>query len=145
MNILEENITHSAGCYYSIENNGTINIVRVESSTSYPKTRTYVIKDETALNEAYFTAPEIDFEKEMLLIHFYTDICDNGAYFKMVKIDENNVLKIEYALEPDPPGLGGTSGPFQAILVVKANKLDVSEVEFIYDNYYMDHIVEQNS
>ena len=125
---IEANLTHSANYYYSEENE---DYIKVENSTSYPETRTYVIKDETALKEAYSTPSEIDFEKEMLVIHFYTDIYSRVRYLGKVQIDENNVLKIEFDIVPNP-GVGDASMPVQKVLVVKVDKLEVNAVEFKY-------------
>lgn len=125
---IEANLTYGANYYYSEENE---DYIKVENSTSYPETRTYVIKDETALNEAYSTPSEIDFEKEMLLIHFYTDIYSRVRYLGKVQIDENNVLKIEFDIVPNP-GVGDASMPVQKVLVVKVDKLEVNAVEFKY-------------
>ena len=139
---IEKNLTYGAYEYYNKEEDEWISAGNTES---LPRTRTYVIKDEEKLNEACttpFEIPlEIDFEKEMLLIHFYADMCIRGRYFKKVKIGEDNILRIEFDyLPPEEPFSGDASNPHQKVLIVKINKLDVNAVEFENDYWYIKFI-----
>ncbi len=99
-----------------------------------PKTRTYAIKDQATLEEIFAAFPKTDFEKEMVLVHLYTDIYGRARVLKDVSVDENNALKIQFTIQSQSGCVarGDASAPQCKSLVVKMDRLDITTVEFEY-------------
>lgn len=65
---------------------------------SLPEERVYYIKDQNALNNAFVSFPEIDFEKEMIIIYGFTT--SNDAIYELEKVEyKNKQLNIEYKVK----------------------------------------------
>ena len=91
---------------------------------SLPKTRTYVIEDRETLFEIFDFFSVVDFEKEMVIAHFFTSVGNlKKRSLKKVKLDENGALRIEF--------INHTSGLFNrhtAVIVIKMDKVEFSEI-----------------
>ena len=132
---LDNNMTY--GAYYHNEDYSPEEDEWTEEwlyDETLPKTRTYVIKDRTALEEIFEVFPETDFEKEMVLVHLYTDIYGRARVLKDVSVDEINVLKIRFTIQNQSGCVarGDASMPQRKILIVKTDKLDITTAEFEY-------------
>lgn len=94
-----------------------------------PQSRTFLIKEKEEFNSIFSGySNEIDFEKQMVLLHIFSDTNVRG--YKLSKIDLNEkTLNVFYRLEQgykkDNVML------YQRCLMVKLDKLEVETVNFI--------------
>lgn len=89
-----------------------------------PKTRTFLITDEDTFNEIFYEgALDVDFEKEMVILHIFRDWGSSRPYvLKNVSVDDDTVeisMRKQLSL--------GNSGaiPCQRCVVITMKKLDV--------------------
>jgi len=97
-----------------------------------PKSRTYIIKEKTVLDEIFENFPDIDFAKEMVIVYCFTTIYDRERVLESVKMDENNILNIEFKSK-DNNGRGDASMPGTAILTIRLDRLDITEANITYN------------
>ena len=94
-----------------------------------------VIKTQQEFEEAFESFPEeLDFETQMLVLYFFTDIYDGfGCSIKDVNFNEEtlNIKILHHQAEPDKDGLVPpcTSAPTHRCLLIKMDKLDFQELE----------------
>lgn len=97
---------------------------------SFPKSRTFVIKSEEEkckiLNGSFDV--EVNFEREMLIVYTWTIDNIRPCYIKSVKL-KDDVLYINFYVEPLPPGHGGACMPYQRWFVIKLDLLSITSVE----------------
>lgn len=95
-----------------------------------PSTRTYVITDEDTFHSIYGEGTlEVDFEKEMVLLHLFSSGYPRREY-RMKKLElKGDALNIHYKMESNG-NRKDYSLPKVKCLTVKMKKLDVSTVAF---------------
>ena len=95
-----------------------------------PKFRTFIITEKARLDEIFSVCPEIDFEKEMVVMYAFTSVY-NGRDLKITSITlDNKNLKIEFKYVEGKPGHKDASSPQTRFFVIKMDKLDMDTVEF---------------
>lgn len=98
-----------------------------ETSPAY---RTFVVNnlDDYSL---FFAGDELEvnFDKEMVLIYIFADIYPNRNYIINNILKEGEKVKIYLELEKN--NKKDATAPYQRVLIVKMEKLDISEAEFI--------------
>lgn len=104
----------------------------VLTDTTSPKYRTYIVREKSELAEIFSEAPEIDFEKDMLIVCCFTTIYHRKRILERVQLDESNVLQIEFKAKAND-GRGDASMPSQGVLVIKMDKLDIENVQVVYN------------
>ena len=97
-----------------------------------PKSRTYIIKTRTELNEVFSEFPEIDFENEMLIVYCYRTVYGRKQVLEKV-FSDGNVLRVEFDVVKGKIGHADASAPHRRMLVVKLDKLDIAEVNVTYN------------
>ena len=100
---------------------------------SYLETKTFIIQSNEDFNEIFTEfPPEIDFEKDMILIYIFTTTTGIQPYdIKNVNLD-GSIVKIECKLKRySGIAKDSLSAPGQRCLVIKMDKLDITSVEFI--------------
>lgn len=97
-----------------------------------PKSRTYLIKTQAELDEAFSEFPEIDLENEMLIVYCYRTIYARKQVLEKVAL-EGTVLNVEFNIVKGKIGHADASAPHRRILVVKLDKLDITEVTITYN------------
>lgn len=97
-----------------------------------PKSRTYIIKTRTELNEVCSEFPEIDFEKEMVLVYCYRTIYIRKQVLEKVVLD-GTILNVEFNVVKGKMGHADASAPSRRMLVLKLDKLDITEVNITYN------------
>ena len=97
-----------------------------------PKSRTYIIKEKTALDEIFEYFPDIDFTQEMVIVYCFTTIYSRERLLESVKMDENNILNIEFKSKENN-GRGDAAMPGRAILTIRLDRLDITEVNITYN------------
>ena len=119
-----------------LENNPVYGAYSEDGKENYnsdtPKNRTYLIQTQGQLNEIFVDFPEIDFEKEMVLVYCYRTV-----YTQRKQILENvtldgKVLNVSFNVERGKLGYADASAPHRRILVVKLDKLEITEVKITY-------------
>lgn len=107
-------------------NNGDI------AGSKYPEERMIIINDETSFKNAFKTFEEIDFTKEMIIMHAFTTASNSEYELKSIKLT-NKKLTIEYITKKtngiNPPN---ASKPDTKWLIVKLDSLDIDEVNFVF-------------
>jgi hypothetical protein len=101
----------------------------MERDLTSPKFRTYIITEKARLDEILSVCPEIDFEKEMVVMYAYTST--NGRARKIISVTlDNKNLKIEFKFVEGIPGYKDGKMPETEFLVLRMDKLDIDTVEF---------------
>ena len=119
---LKENMTY--GAYY-YDNDG-----KLLQDLLSPVTRTFIIKEQEVFEETFADISlEIDFEKEMFLLHAYTSSVSWQHEIIKVQVVGQSV-EIQYRLK-DPHNQNNTGLPPQRrFLIIKMKKLDIVAAEF---------------
>lgn len=95
-----------------------------------PACRTFIVNnlDDYSL---FFAGDElgVNFDKEMVLIYIFADIYPNRNYIINNILKEGEKVKIYLKLEKN--NKKDATAPYQRVLIVKMEKLDISEAEFI--------------
>ena len=103
----------------------------ITTDDSYPKNRTFVIRDTEQLKEILVSNAEelkVDFNKQMLIVYTYGAL--NRRKLELSDIKKNgDILQIFFKSETKT-GVGDTCMPYQRWVVVKLNKSDFNLVEF---------------
>ncbi len=123
-NFLKENRTRDS---HYLDENGELAVAEGES---YPQYRVFCFKSQ-AESDAVFSnfSASIDYEKEMLIIYFFTSY--NSSLCKIDKVIlEANVLIIRYKYEKPQNRGDNITIPMQRCLIVKIDKLEVESIEF---------------
>ena len=95
-----------------------------------PKFRTHIIKEQSKFDEVFIAFPQIDFQKEMILIYVYTCYY-NGRSHKIQSVDlDGKTLKIGVRLKREYPYGPDMSSPMHRFLVIKMDSLDIKTVKF---------------
>lgn len=97
-----------------------------------PKSRTYLIKTQTELDEVFSDFPEIDFEKEMLIVYCYRTVYGRKQVLENV-FSDGNLLYVEFNVVKGKIGHADASAPSRRMLVVKLDRLDITEVKITYN------------
>lgn len=97
--------------------------------TTSPVDRTFMVRNEAELNEIFLDFPEVDFEKEMVLIYIYASVYSRPRKIKSVVFQETN-LTIQFQYNKGKFGHADASMPHQSVLIVKMDRLDVTNVKF---------------
>jgi hypothetical protein len=123
---LEANRTY--GAYYRNEDSVDWT-TRWKYDETSPKFRTFIITEKARLDEIFSVYPEIDFEKEMVVMYAYTSMYGRARIITSITLDNKN-LKIEFKISEGKPGYADASMPFTRFLVLRMDKLDIDTVEF---------------
>ena len=98
---------------------------------SYPSSRSFLVKDEQRFKEIFVEEPqglEVNFENEMLAVYTFRAIYIRNMKIDSVKVESDTVgVYLEYAKAK--VGVGDAVAPYQRWVVVKMDKLDVSELD----------------
>ena len=94
-----------------------------------PKYRTYIITEKAQVDEVFSVCPEIDFEKEMVVMYAFSCTSFNGIKFTSITLD-NKILKIKFKYKKGKPGYKTGIPPETAFLRLLMDKLDITKVEF---------------
>ena len=97
-----------------------------------PKSRTYLIKNQDELDEVFSEFPEIDFENEMLIVYCYRTIYIRKQVLEKVVLD-GTILNVEFNVVKGKMGHADASAPSRRMLVLKLDKLDITEVNVTYN------------
>ena len=113
--------------YGAYDENGEENY---DSNT--PKSRTYIVKNQDELDEVFSEFPEMDFEKEMVLVYCYRTIYTRKQVLEKVVLD-GTVLNVEFNIVKGKIGHADASAPQRRMLVIKLDKLDITETNITYN------------
>jgi len=97
----------------------------------------FIITSKFKFNKLFKDFPcEIDFKKQMLLIHVST-VTTNGFDRSLLGLKrENNTLTVEYTIlfpqAPEGTNFGGASMPIARYLALIIDKTNISDCEFVY-------------
>jgi len=95
-----------------------------------PKFRTFIIKERDELDEVFAVFPEINFEKNMVVMYLFRGFDGVNRHIKNIKISDKSLV-IELNFVRVSSGYNNLTEPKCISLIIKLDKLDVSEVEFI--------------
>jgi hypothetical protein len=93
-----------------------------------PEFITYIITEKARLDEVFSVCPEIDFEKEMVVMYAFTAIYARALKITSVTLD-NQKLKIKFKYV-EGNGSNDASAPQTRFLVLRMDKLNIDTVEF---------------
>ena len=90
----------------------------------------FVIRSREKFEEIFLDFSEdVDFEKDMLLLHVFTTIYGRPCKIKSINVNKEK-LQVNYEMVKPKAGIHDASAPSLRCLVVKMDKLDVTEVSF---------------
>lgn len=118
-----------------LENNYTYGAYRSWNDgydESLPESRTYIITEKSVLDEVFDSFPEVDFEREMVLVYCYTTVYVRDRVLEKAVLD-GDVLKVEFNVVRGRLGHADAASPQTRVLAVKMDKLDFTEVKFTYN------------
>lgn len=116
---LSENLI--SGAYYD---------EKIYTDDIYPSSRTFIIDNNECFNEIFQSSSlDVNFEREMLVLHTFVSIYTRPIEIKEVSVEES-VLQIEFIMGKAQKGTGDAIRPFQRYLLVKLDKLAVTSAEF---------------
>ncbi len=95
-----------------------------------PKTQTYLILNQEELNGGFSKFPNVDFENQMVVVHFYTDIYNRKQKIDYAKFNEG-ILNIYFSIRSNN-GRGDASMPSTHTLILIMDKLSVEEINITY-------------
>ena len=122
---LEENKVK--GAYYKNPDDADKKYYYDETSPAY---RTFIVNNLDDYSLAFAGDElEVNFDKEMVLIYIFADIYPNRNYIINNILKEGEKVKIYLKLEKN--NKKDATAPYQRVLIVKMEKLDISEAEFI--------------
>jgi hypothetical protein len=100
-----------------------------ELDETLPKFRAFIITEKARLDEIFSVYPDIDFEKEMVVMYVYPGIYSREQKITSITLDNKN-LKIEFKIPDGKPGYNNATAPQIHFLVLKMDKLEIDTVEF---------------
>jgi hypothetical protein len=109
------------------ENGEPEDTIKWEYDETLPRFRTFIITEQARMDEVFSVCPDIDFEKEMVAMYFYTSVYRRERKIKSITLDNKN-LKIEFKIAENEAN--DASMPLTRFLVIKMDKLDIDTVEF---------------
>ena len=104
----------------------------INDPDALPSSRTILIDNQEDFDATFTDCPvEVDFNSEMIVVYTMTSLNRRETKVKKTKIDDG-VLSVElYNKHPEKRG-GDTCIPYQRYVIVKLDKLDVTEVKVTY-------------
>ena len=95
-----------------------------------PPSRSFIITEEAEFKSVFTDCPiSVDFDNEMVLLYVFGDIYPYREYHLKKTALEDKTLNIYYKLEST--NKKDATMPFQRCMMVKLDKLDITEVNFI--------------
>lgn len=101
----------------------------LSSYCGLPNDRTIVIDNEEKYRSTFKTT-DIDIDSQMLIIYTYCSIAKGNMIIKKISESEDH-LDIQLEDEKVADGVGSAVSPYQRYVVVKLDKLDISDVKVI--------------
>lgn len=96
-----------------------------------PHMRTFIIKTEEEYQRISPNgAVEIDFEKQIVILHTFCDITTRECTLHRITM-ENNILYVYYKRNKANGDIGGTTAPYQRCFMLVMDNADFETVEFI--------------
>ncbi len=102
------------------------------ADTTSPETRTHLIFQEEELNEGFSSFPAVDFEKQMVVVHFYTDVYNRKQKIDRARLD-GDILEISFSIVSNF-GKADASMPQTRALILILDKLSVEQVVVTYND-----------
>ena len=95
-----------------------------------PQTRTHIITNFEQLQEVFVDIPQVNFEREMIVVSVFSLPRNHGVYTRKVIVD-NDMITIYNDFKEIAPYKGTPQAPHQALIVYKMDKLDVTTAETV--------------
>ncbi len=130
---LDNNSTYGAHkTIVKIDENGKEYFEFEEDLTS-PESRTFIIRNKEESKKIFSIIPEIDFNKETIILYMYTSVRKKDETIKNIKLD-NGVLEIKFFLKRVPSDVIDGTQPYVSVLVVRTKNIDFDDATFQYIN-----------
>jgi len=100
-----------------------------EWDETLPQFRTFIITEKAQLDEIFSVYPDIDFEKDMVVLYVYPDTSSGEIKITSITL-VNKYLKIKFKIADGKPGYGNATAPQIHFLPLRMDKLDIDTVEF---------------
>lgn len=130
--ILQEGFSYRETWLESNQTRGSLQRGKQEYDDSLPKSRTYIIQNQARLEEIFSEFPEIDFDKETVLVYCYTTI-----YLRKQKLEEvslkNAVLTVSFDVVRGKLGHADAAAPHTRLCIIRLDKIDVTKVNITYN------------
>lgn len=110
----------------------TFNKAWLESNNDLSESKTFIIEDQNMLDEIFSDFKDVDFEKEMVIVYYYTTIYIREQKLEKVSL-ENGVLNIEFDVVKGKPGTGDATAPQTRTCVICLDKVTATEVRITYN------------
>ena len=100
-------------------------------NSALPKDIVNVIESQDDLNTAFSRFPKINFEKEMVIVYFYTSVYNRPRELKGIEITEEKEMRIHFIEVSPGEGIVDACSPKTRPLVVKLDKIEDYSFVFI--------------
>ncbi|MBE7078779.1 MAG: hypothetical protein E7380_02825 [Clostridiales bacterium] len=100
-------------------------------NNALPKEIVNVITNQTELKAAFSDFPKINFEKEMVIVYFYTSVYNRPRELKGIEITEEKEMRIHFIEVSPGEGIVDACSPKTRPLVVKLDKIEDYSFVFI--------------
>ena len=135
------------GNHYNYEEHKTDYSCPDIKDETLPESRINVITTQEQLEEAFSAFPEVDFERELIIIGFYLNSAPFSSWKRFlsgVEIDENNQLRIGFiTLEPLFNDKVTGYLPQTSWIIIRMEKLEFKTVEILHSIQYNDRKVQE--
>jgi len=120
-----------SGAFYKNENyNEDDSSNKYYEDITSPKSRTFIIKEQETFDLIFSeTDLEVNFDEEIIVLYIFADSEGYLKYYITNILMEEPKVTIYYKLERSDKK--GATQPYQRCLIVKMDKVNVEEVEFI--------------
>ena len=104
----------------------------LDEGDALPKNRTILIDDQEEFDAAFENCPfDVDLEKEMIVVYTFSFIYSRPTLIKKVSFSDG-ALSIKLENKRAKWGVKDACTPYQRYVIVKLDKLDVTEVKVTY-------------
>ena len=130
--ILKDGFTFNETWLESNQTLGSLQGETHEYDDSLPESRTYIIQNQAQLEEIFSDFPEIDFDKEIVLVYCYTTVYIRKQRLEKVSL-ENGVLTVAFDVVRGKLGHADAAAPHTRLCVIRLGKVDITEVNIMYN------------
>ena len=114
---------------------GAFDTVKEDYDATSPKDRTVIVKDADTLAEIFVQPPQINFEKQTVIIYCYTDIYTRSFILKRAEIIDGTMyidFKIANAEMRGCEAVGDAHMPGTLILAITVDRADITAAKVTY-------------
>lgn len=115
-----------------LEDGYTFDVAWLNDNIELDNSKTFVVESQEELDEIFSAFEKIDFDKKMIVVHYYTTIYVRERKLEKVSLDDG-VLSIEFNVVDGKPGTGDATAPQTRMCVFCLDKVEATKVKVTYN------------